>query len=236
MNSWGRILIEPGNERSVPVGPVQLDVSRGDDAWSYRVLKDTVPTQWRTVFGCDSLELRPALPDLPVMIVPTEPVCVLRGARFRFILPVEPWIQLVAVRAGRPPEVILDIPTSVVHRVWFGSTEQGEPAYLAPLDPFTPGETAEGVHISVHIHNNSPAVLWFEQIAVRANELDVGVRQEELVTNPVSITFKGVEQFSTISVGAFPREKDVVMVTPRRVTAGSDLIRKSFVFLRELTA
>lgn len=234
-SQWGRALVTSGQETSLKVGPVRLEISRDADTWYYRIVDDSDVTKWRTVIGCDAMTVRPAFPDLPVIIVPTEPVCVLRSALYSFVLPVDPWVQLVAERKGRPPEVVLDIPTARLHRVWFGSSEHGEPAYQAPFDPFAPGESPDGVHISVQIQNSSPSALWFEQIAVRVNELDVGTLGHELVSNPVTIVFKGTDQLSTVNVGSFAAGKKPTVVTPRRVTGGNDLIRKSFVFLRELT-
>lgn len=235
MSHWGEILVAAGQETSLEIGPFRLQISRDADTWYYRTVEDSETTGWRTVIGCHSVTVRPALPDLPIMIEPTEPVCVLRGADYSFVLPVDPWVQLVAEREKRPPEVLLDVPTMTRHRVWFGSTEQGEPAYLAPLNPFEPGALAAGVHISVQIKNSSPSALWFEQIAVRVNELDVAVHGDDLFTNPVTIVFRGADQLSTVNVGSFPSGERSDIVTPRRVSGGSDLIRKSFVFLKELT-
>lgn len=186
-----------------------------------------------------TLETRPATPDLPLVLKAAEPFVLLPEATFFSRITVPVWIQLLAhLSHGQRSEPVLDIPTEALPRTWFGTNEVGELAYAMPFEPASETDYSPlKISVPVRITNASGSLLRFERFMLRVIHLDVFLSAGRLVANDVNISFRGADQLSHIVLSetsslasSFARR-----ITQKRVPANKDFIRKSFMWLRDLT-
>jgi hypothetical protein len=246
VTAWGTVVPDPGDERHLVIGTTGFRLRHEGDFWSVHVhgpaiASANVSCDRQTVLAPETsrLVLRPATPDLPVVLRPERPIAFLPGTRREYDILLPPWCVLAVDHSGKngnTSRVLLDVPSRPLKRTWFGNQENGELAWsvhFAPDSRDSPGQ--QQLIVPLTIENSSHTVLWFERLLVRVVHLDVYRCGERLVTNGVTVNFKGTEQFSQITFAPSPpaRFSAVERMAARRLQASSDLIRKSFLWLKD---
>ncbi|MCG8481264.1 MAG: hypothetical protein MI724_19375 [Spirochaetales bacterium] len=243
--NWGEFDIADGGEVSCSVGDLHLRIVLSNR--TYRIHVDGGPARSAGVVGwhdahipaAGRVRIEPATPDLPVVLRPSIPIALSCGeaVHYRILLPL--WIR-VAVDDAAPGcrrEILFDLPSRTLKRTWFGAAEGGEIAYVGAFDPQS--REAYQRHqcvVPVTIRNGSDSVLWFERFLLRVIHLDLYRMGPCVESNGVTVAFKGREQLSQISFEAAKTtiERGGVPLTTSRIPAGSDIIRKSFLWLKSL--
>lgn len=247
MRIWGVIYDPEDSDRVVTIGSIELRLAKAEHGWKMHLSGPTVAasilaTGWHEIHSSTGMtgHLLPATPDLPVVLKPTSPIAVLPGtsAHYRVVLPL--WIKIVFLSQsmrGTTNEPYADIPTRLVKRTWFGTGETGEIAYGWSFSPAAhyPLRRDEFC-VPLTIKNGSQSTLWFERFLLRVIHLDLYETETGLQTNPVNVVFKGAEQFSQVTYGDGRIHKQRVeqRIGIRRQSSSSDIIRKSFLWLRDL--
>ena len=214
---------------------------------TYRIHVDGGPAQSAGVAGWHDAHVRangrvliePATPDLPVVLRPSIPIALSCGesVHYRILLPL--WIRVVvdAATGGCRREILFDLPSRTLKRTWFGAADGGEIAYVRAFDPQS-REAYQGHQcvVPVTIRNSSDSVLWFERFLLRVVHLDLYRVGRYIESNGVTVAFKGREQLSQISFESARTtiERGGTPLTTSRIPAGSDIIRKSFLWLKSL--
>lgn len=197
---------------------------------------------WRdvTIPPGHTIRIVPRTPDLPVVLRSDELIelAVDAGVQFNLFIPM--WIEFLheGKKDRKPVEGSLeDVPTVALKRSWFGTPESGEVSYSWR---FTPGgrrsHQRHFLTVPVTIVNRSSTVLRFERFLLRAIHLSVYELQGRLVTNAVTVAFKGSEQMSQITFenDASMEKKGGRLKSGPRERSNGDIIRKSFSWLWEL--
>jgi hypothetical protein len=197
---------------------------------------------WRDISLPEKHEifLVPRTPDLPVVLRSEElmELAVDSTMDMEVLLPL--WLQVchTGKKDRKTVEGVLeDIPTISMKRSWFGTPESGEVAYSWRFYPRDRRSYQRHLlTVPVTIHNRSSSVLRFERVLLRVIHLGVFSLGERLMTNKVTIVFKGTEQLSQISFESdesVKRRGGISRSGPRE-QSNSAIIRKSFSWLREL--
>lgn len=244
---WTGISVAEGYDSSFSIGDFDVRVIHKNDGARFyfdgRALDGTAESVgWRDVSlpKGDILRFVPRTPDLPVVLRSDEPIVlgVTATLEFDVLLPV--WMEIRhAPETGRKREesVLFDIPSRSLKRSWFGTPESGEVAYAWSFSPESKRKYQRHLlTVPVRIVNRSNSPLRFERFLLRVVHLAVYRISERLATNEVTVSFKGSEQLSVISFepnDSVVRRGGALLSGPRE-NSGTDMIRKSFGWLREL--
>jgi len=253
---WARQDFKDGSVRYWEFGKLRLWIRKAGKEWQissdyYEVntdgpkFADPVPeppdTVWdRFVTGDETiLEVKPILPDRPIIVRPEYPLKIMRGSGADFFLHVPVWLQAHAI-IGTRSMPLAEYPSEHLSSSWFGDMKTGELCYsyrenLRP-QPIIPPENCWTAVCPLVIRNTSQSALDFQRFCVRCVHLSLYIGQENLFTNEIQVRFSGEEQVSQVVFS--PRPPDVgeplqVIAEPRAPTGS--ILKKSFSFLKTLT-
>jgi len=151
MDMWTSYTLTRGVTCSWHVGSLCLWLRREEAEWLYAVghyagaadapcspgfASDvTKPDElaWNRVFASGSpvtVELRPVLPDGPVVIKSEEAITFLPGTETELYARIPLWVSVHAVPGG---QMLLEAPTEPLSRTWFGESMKGTLGYSAQL-------------------------------------------------------------------------------------------------------
>ncbi len=197
---------------------------------------------WRdvTIPAEHTINIVPRTPDLPIVLRSDELIELAVDARVQFDLFIPMWIEFV--HEGKKDKKVTggsleDVPTVALKRSWFGTPESGEVAYSWRFAPRSRrSHQRHFLTVPVTIVNRSTAVLRFERFLLRAIHLSVYELRGRLVTNSVTVAFKGSEQMSQITFenDVSMEKKGARLKSGPRERSNGDIIRKSFSWLWEL--
>jgi hypothetical protein len=199
---WGDYEIAPDQTLRWQLGPKTLWITRADSEW--RVARadgrerDERPMiaepsaepagdddaidikRFASRSGSRAIRLRPALPDLPVVVRPTQPFLVPAMEETTLFLSAPLWLRVYL--DGRDAELV-DTPTARPSDTWFGpDTMTGELCYAL--------RTSARLHLenlprrlhraisAVRIQNNTPSVLPIEKLKVPVPYLSLFASEE----------------------------------------------------------
>ncbi len=187
----------------------------------------------------DPLELRPALPDRPVVVRPHSPVVLLPGRWGRFHIRVPVWARFVS-RAGGETITVAEAPSRELSLTWFGDMPSGELCYAiqsrllreAPVE-----QEAAYAHAQIMVQNSSPERLKFERICIHTERMALFESVHGLWANELKVVFRGSDQISqlTFSKGPPASVGRVHEVTGPRVMPDTHLLNRTFSIIREIT-
>ncbi len=246
---WGQLSFEDPEEVALTLSDLEIRIVHKDG--SYRVHLDGAPMKnqagvlpgWNEIHVSPSavLTLEPATPDLPVVLRPQEPIAVAPGASISYRVQLPLWVRLVSVphesRRGLETVALFDVPTAALKRTWFGSRESGEIGYSWKFLPRSKERYQRHLFtVPLTIRNSSQSVLWFERLFLRVVHLDLYRVNRQLETNQVTVSFKGSEQLSQVSFepASNTAQRGAKLIAERREPANQDIIRRSFLWLRDL--
>lgn len=249
MSIWGVVSIEPGSDRSITIGDLDMRFVRHDHEWRVGLFGKTVTgggltEGWRSLpsLGNSLPHLVPATPDLPVVLKPDNPIALIPGATVKYEVTLPIWAKIVVSgKRGREvaTDTLADLPSHLIKRTWFGTAETGEVAYGWRFSPESNRATRrDEFTVPLTIKNRSDAILWFERLMLRVVHLDLYQADGGIVSNSVTVNFKGVEQYSQITWGDGRSlvRSGFNKISSCRESASNDILRKSFIWLRDLTA
>ncbi len=246
---WGQLSFEDPEEVALTLSDLEMRIVHKDG--SHRVHLDGAPIKnqagalpgWNELHLPPSavLTLEPATPDLPVVLRPLEPIALAPGAEISYRVQLPLWVRLVAVpstyRKVSETVALFDVPTTALKRTWFGSGESGEISYSWKFLPRSKERYQRHLFtVPLTIRNSSQSVLWFERLLLRVVHLDLYRMNRQLETNQVTVSFKGSEQLSQVSFEppASTEQRGATLLAERREPANQDIIRRSFLWLRDL--
>jgi hypothetical protein len=188
----------------------------------------------------DRVEVEPVLPDRPVVVRPASPIVILPGRWGRFFFRVPLWARFTSTAVGRRTPMA-EVPSRKLASIWFGTIGSGELCYPieAPLQ-----RTVEQLELDpsfavceITIRNGSRERLQFERICVHVEYMRLYEAGSRLWTNEVRVVFRGSEQISQLTFlpGPPSSAQDAIEVTDSRIPPESDLLKRSFALIREIT-
>ncbi len=183
--------------------------------------------------------VRPALPDRPIVIKPSSPVKILSGKGSRYFIHLPVWVSIME-GAAKNRTLLSEQPGEPLSSTWFGNPDDGELCYSFTSELYkTPEERADLPLMAVcplSIRNGSPGTLDFQRICVRVPHLHLYSGSRFLCTNELELVYRGVDQSQIDFQEAVPPiEPNLRHLTPPRVPASRNVIKKSFEYFRSLS-
>lgn len=195
--------------------------------------------RWATGEGTSTVQLRPAMPDRPVVIRPEHLLKVAAGSKTRLFIDLPVWVRIEVGLVN--PVTLCELSTVVLSNTWFGDTTAGELCYaLKTAAPGTLDELQPKVHQAicpVSITNKSLAELDFQSLCVRTEHLSIYRGSSALWTNRVEVEFRGVGQVSRVNMSkdVFQYKEVGEIIFQARKPVSKNLVKKSFHFLKDIT-
>jgi hypothetical protein len=249
---WSPLALSDPGESTFSIGDLEGRVVLRDGCYRLhldgKVVGETgpIPAGWRELHVAPSatLAFEPATPDLPIVLKPQEAVAVAPDQTVRYLVRLPLWVRLIANtpyegRRGERQDVFLDAPTRELKRTWFGTSESGDVGYGWSFLPRVAAPPQRNLFtVPLTIINTSPSVLWFDRLLLRVVHLDLYRFGDHVESNGVTVAFKGVDHFSQITFEESHAitSRGGTLLSSRRVYAGQDIVRRSFLWLRELTS
>ncbi|MFP4378105.1 MAG: DUF432 domain-containing protein [Spirochaetales bacterium] len=228
------------------IGDLTVYARMNSDEWELasaydeqvRCVDDLAWSRYVTVQD-DAIEIRPALPDRPVVVRPESPIVILPGRWGRFYFHVPIWARFLSTARGKT-QLIEEMPTHKLQSTWFGDPVEGELCYS--LESRLMREVASDHDDSnavceVTVQNQSKERLRFERICVHVESMRLFAGSGQLWTNELKVTFTGADQISDLTFRPDPpeRAKHPVEVSEPRIAPDSNIFRRSFTLIREIT-
>lgn len=176
-------------------------------------------TQWAVCTRGDSIELRPSLPDLPILAEVDQPFEVAEGDTRRVYIRIP--VTVVFQVNDQLDDILAELPSESLSRVWFGEGGNRERCYRLPGALFHEGPLSideSSIQAPVTIRNESSETLEVTQICLRVASLSIYQLNDVLWTNETTVRFQGGKARSRVSVKyAAPAEAPLAkMITPAR--------------------
>ncbi len=239
---WGPLL--PGREEIRILLPAERTVSFRREGETLVVetgsASDGEPLSRRFITGeSTGLMLEPALPELPVVIIPTSELSILPGQKLETLLAI-PLLLSVTTGTNASKKTLWEESIVSLSQSFFGAPDSGELAYSLesglPLRRNALDRSPENAYCPLTIHNKSDQILHFERMILRAPWLSLYYGSDGIYTSPVQISFKGADQTSQVHIKKKPMETEPPMkpAAPPRTKEEKSVLKKSFFFLKTL--
>ena len=137
--------------------------------------------------------------------------------------------------------LLKEFPVTILSDTWLGDPITGELCYSIDYnltDNYqTFPETPDNAICPIIINNNSPAPLIFQRLCVRCIHLKIYKGEKHLWTNQANVNFRGPDQISQVAFSKLqpPYETELELISPERITAESNLLKKVLVFSKTIT-
>lgn len=251
---WGELRLAEGAVARWRIGPLELTVCRGRDEWQVAWRRDPAlaeSQEWsldrpesmpekpdhqeRFVVGRteETIAVRPALPDRPIVSRPRLPFHLLPEREVTLYVGSPIWIRL---EAGEPPTTLRELPSHRPSDIWFGeNTREGELCYATETRALLHLENLPVLRRSaltpVRIQNRAPSPLHLERLKLPVPLLELySDPQGRLWTQGVTLTRSEESDMATLDVraGAPAEASETVLVTGARETSEAGLWTRAF--------
>ena len=159
-------------------------------------------TRWSVEPGT-KVELRPAMPDRPVVVAPEQPFHLPMRARARVFVRIPVFVQVVTRDGEDAESVLAELPSVVLSDTWWGTHTEGLVAYwlttrarrTAPPEIFVP-------HLAVcplHLSNASDEPLPVDRLAIRTDHLSIFGNAAATWTDEVLVEYHGASEESELT-------------------------------------
>lgn len=144
--------------------------------------------------------LKPAMPDMQVVVKPDTPFRLSPGARVQIYTRIPIWITVHT--SINPDHTLMEVPAVELSRTWIGELAQGKPGYWlqtrarreADFDSTEPHLAVATMNIS----NESGEDLLIEKINVLVERLSLFHHAGRFWTDEMDVLYKGSDQHSEI--------------------------------------
>ncbi len=213
--------------------------SRKDNNISKKISSEkTTWSRWAVKKEITKLQIKPQMPDRPVIIKPESPFRIVKNSHAQIYVRIPVWIQLGI--SGRHTYPLLDIPTIILSNTWFGTFLEGELCYWVSsgvrrqieIDPDRPYMAICPIFLS----NKSNEDLLVEKLALRVTNLSLYMENNQLWAGDTSIIYKGEQEISQIEFPQGPPvdAKSAKLINTARITSKKGLSIKTFSTLKDL--
>lgn len=173
----------------------------------------TEPGEWTRWATGDreigEVELRPSLPDRPVVVEPDQSFHLLPGARARIYVRVPVSVAVVAPSVS--PRPLVELPTEQLSDTWWGDFLAGELCYYLPISARRRiGEEHFLPHAAVaplDLRNRADEDLTVEKLALRVTHLGIFQTDAGLWTDETRVRYRGEILGSDLEMAGHPPEE-----------------------------
>ena len=189
----------------------------------------------------DPLEIRPILPDRPLVLQPESDLRILPEAGITTAVTLPLGVALTT-KGDHRPRTVREFGADAMSKTWFGGSDAGEAAYYrkASLSVRSlPDETGPWEAVCpLTVRNDSPEQLNFKRMILRVTMLSLFSNGKATATNSVTVRFRGQTQVSQVTIGQGPEglPRPFIELTEPRMPADKTLLRRSFDFIKTISA
>lgn len=185
------------------------------------------------------LHVVPALPNKAVVFRNNKNIKISAGQTANLFFRVPATIQFY-FQDVKDENRMFEVPSQRLSDTWFGEPDSGEPAYSigSNYDKAFEDVKAELWEIvtPVEVINNTMGLLDLQRLILRVEEFSLFMRHKHLLSNHISIEFKGQEHAGSVNLTL---KKDLhgqkpVQISKPRSTDSRTLLRKSFFFIKNI--
>jgi len=187
----------------------------------------------------ENLIVVPALPDKAVVFRNNKNIKISAGesTRLYFTIPLNLQFYFDEVKDENR---LVEVPTRRLSDTWFGEIDEGEPAYSigsAYFKTITEAKpTVWEALASVEIVNNTFGVLDVQRLILRVEDFNLYRRDNLILTNHVTIEFKGQEQLEIVNLSTRGdvHGQQFELIANKRLSDSRKLLRRSFFFIKNI--
>ncbi len=182
------------------------------------------------------IQIVPVFPNLPVVVKPEYPFRITKDVSTRIYVRVPLWVQ---IKLGET--MIVEIPTVVLSKTWFGTFREGELSYWissAARKQIEPDISRPYLAICpIQIVNRSDEELLVDKICHRVEQLSLYLFEGQLWANETRVKFRGKNDVSEIEFKrkAPPDVPKAKFLTASRKDGHKGLTAKTFDSIKEIT-
>ncbi|MFP4362641.1 MAG: hypothetical protein ACLFR1_02100 [Spirochaetia bacterium] len=253
---WREYPLDSQKNYSWKLGPLSLWAHHKEGEWkiAYTNTYDNEETEANFQIGSENPDdvewdrfihsssplftLKPTLPDKPVVIKPNQNISILPGQSGSFIFTIPLFVQALA---GKKKDLLIELPIVDLSETWFGDMYSGFLSYALGSSLLTQDCDYHPVMTEavcpVQIKNTTGNTLTFQRSCIQVEYLSLFSAEDALVTNQVSIQFKGQDQESQINFSKKPPHeyKAPKLISGPRIPIEQSILRKSFTVIKYFT-
>jgi hypothetical protein len=169
---------------SLSIGEVPFDAGR---AWTRWILDEHI----------EKIQLKPQLPDRPLIVRPEMPMCLMPKQSVQFFVGIPLWL---AITFGSRQEQVIEVPSQTLSNSWFGPFTEGELCYAmkttAKLHQENLSPSVQRVVFPLEVRNASKEKLKFERLCLRPQYLNIYQGATRLWTSKGRVSYRGEDHWS----------------------------------------
>jgi hypothetical protein len=154
-------------------------------------------TRWILDEKIETIQLKPQLPDRPLIVRPDMPMCLMPKQSVQFFVGIPLWL---AIFFGNRQEQVVEIPSQKLSNSWFGPFTEGELCYAmkttAKLSQENLTPSAQRVVFPLEVRNASKEKLNFVRLCLRPQYLNIYQGETRLWTNKARVSYRGEDHWS----------------------------------------
>lgn len=166
-------------------------------------LPDRDWTRWILDDHIKHIQLKPQLPDRPLIVRPEMPMCLMPKQSVQFFIGIPVWL---AITFGAKHEKAIEIPTTTLSNSWFGQFTEGELCYAvkttAKLHQQSLLPSPQRAVFPLEVRNISQEKLNFERLCIRPQYLNIFQGETRLWTSKGRVSYRGEDNWSRIVYAA----------------------------------
>ncbi len=195
-------------------------------------------SRWASITAPPRLHITALFPDRPVVVKPVSPFWLLKSSQARIYVRIPIWIQVE--RIDRMAVKLIEVPSVVLSKTWFGTFMEGEACYYissgVSQSPKPDSSKPQLVICPIKLHNGSQEDLLIEKICLRVDNLSMYYDGHQLWSDETKVDYKGNRDMSQIKHGKLPPEEspNAKRISAPRVPMEKSFMTKTFASLKEL--
>jgi hypothetical protein len=212
--------------------------SENENNSSSEIPSDIVWNRWSIKTDQPPISLEPQFPDKPIVVKPESSFRLAKGEKARVYVRVPLWLQIIM--GTKQPELLMEMPTVVLSKTWFGSFFEGELCNWISSGMKKQIEADSSrpylAICPIQILNKSDVELLIEKICLRVINLSIFDNGDQLWSDEIKITYRGKNEISQFEVGNSPpiEAPSAKLITKPRTILKKSKIALTFSTLREL--
>ncbi len=188
------------------------------------VAEDAAWQRWTLKSSFEEIAFQPVLPDKPVVVKPEHPFYLTSDVKTRIYVRVPVWVRVLLGKTE-----IVEIPTEVLSKTWFGSFVDGELCYwISSAARKNVVKDPEKSHLAIcpiEIINKSEEKLLVDKLCHRVRKLSLFESMDQLWASEANVRFQGPGEISEIKFARkAPSEADESI----SVSSARDAVKRGF--------
>jgi hypothetical protein len=214
---WEAYTLQAGQTLDACIGSLHLWIHRREKEWyiahetetgdaergSVTIYDETFPdrdwTRWILDDRIERIQLKPRLPDRPLIVRPEMPMCLMPKQSVQLFIGIPIWL---AITFGAKQEQSIEIPSSTLSNSWFGQFTEGELCYAvrtrARLGQHDLLPNTSRAVFPLEVRNTSAEQLNFERLCIRPQYLNIFEGTTRLWTSKGRVSYRGEDNWSRI--------------------------------------